>query len=260
MNEWSNSMTRFAVSTWSLDGLLRSGVPLLELPALLREHGITTLEICHFHLPATDAAYLRSLRERLAAAEIELFSVLIDAGDIVAPDQGQRDADIAFTRQWIDHAAALGAERVRIDAGRQPPTPDVIQSSAQQLRACAEYAATQGLRVSTENWHATSQDPTALLAILDQCGGQVGLCADTGNAEATADKYDTLAQLLPRATSIHFKARYTPAGEIEQGDVQRCLALIRENAFDGIVTLIFDQKRDEWGGIARLREALRSLA
>jgi sugar phosphate isomerase/epimerase len=253
-------MPRFAVSTWSLDGLIQSGTPLLDIPTLLHQHGMSTLEICHFHLPTTDAAYLQTLRDRLHATSVELFSVLIDAGDIATADPAQQAADHRFIQQWILIAAALGAKRVRIDAGRQPPTPDVIQRSAQELCAFARSAASVGLEVSTENWHATSQNPAALLAILDQCSGAVGLCVDTGNAEATPDKYQTLMQLLPRATSVHFKARYTSAGEIEQEDLQQCLRLIRQSAFDGVLTLIYDRKQAEWVGIAQLREALRSLA
>jgi sugar phosphate isomerase/epimerase len=252
-------MRRFAVSSWSLDGLLQSGLPLLDLPAQLAEHGITTLEVCHFHLPTTEPAYVQALRQALEAAGVELYSVLIDTGDIAAPDDEQRTADIRLIEGWIATAAALGAERVRIDAGQQPPTPEVVRRSGQQLRAFAEYAASQGLRVSTENWRKTSQQPDALLAILDQCAGQVGLCADTGNAEATADKYATLARLLPQATSIHFKARYAQDGMIDADDLQRCLDLIRETSFDGVITLIFDRKRDEWAGVERLRQALLPL-
>lgn len=48
-------MPRLAVSTWSLDGLLQAGTPLLELPRQLESHGITALELCRFHLPTTDS-------------------------------------------------------------------------------------------------------------------------------------------------------------------------------------------------------------
>jgi sugar phosphate isomerase/epimerase len=253
---WSLPMVRFAVSSWSLDGLLRSGVPLLELPAQLRQHGVTAFELCHFHLPSAEPAYLQALRERLAAAGVQLFSLLIDAGDIAAPDEGRRAADLAFTREWIAHAAALGAERVRIDAGQQEPTAAVIERSAAGLHALAQHAAALGLAVSTENWRATSREPEALLAILERCPSPLGLCVDTGNAEATGDKYETLARLLPRATSVHFKARYTPAGAIDRDDLRRCLALMEAAAFDGVVTLIYDRKQEEWGGIQALRAAL----
>ncbi len=249
-------MRRCAVSSWSVDGLLQTGVPLLDLPAHLRHHGFSAVELCHFHLPSTDAAYLQALRDQLAAAQVELYSMLIDAGDIVTPDPAQRAADIAFTQQWIGIAAALGAHRVRIAAGQQPPTPEVIQRRAAQLHSLAQYAASWGVAVSTENWRTTAQEPDALLAILAACPSPIGVCVDTGNAEATRDKYQTVRQLVPRATSVHFKARYTSAGEIDHDDVQQCLALLHAVAFDGVITLIYDRKHHEWDGIRQLRTAL----
>jgi sugar phosphate isomerase/epimerase len=249
-------MRTFAVSSWSLDGLLQSGLPLHELPAQLAEHGITTLELCHFHLPSTELIYLQALRQALDDAGVTLYSILIDTGDITARDPAQRAADVETIQGWIGAAAALGARVVRIDAGLQPPTPEVIAESARQLRALAEVAERQGLRAITENWHETSREPSALLAILERCGGHIGLCADTGNAEATADKYATLAQLLPHASSVHFKARYEPDGSIEVGDLEHCCALIEQAGFADVITLIYAGKQDEWAQISRLREAL----
>src|SRR5258705_13223339 len=252
-------MRRLAISSWSVDGLLQSGVPLVSLPAQMAQHGITTLELCHFHLPSTEPVYLHELRQALQAAAIELYSVLIDTGDIVAPDPAQRAADIQTIHDWIGIAAALGASAVRIDAGLQPPTPEVIEQSARQLYAFAQVAARHGLRVFTENWHTTSQEPAALLAILEQCAGQVGLCADTGNAEATADKYATLAQLLPRASSVHFKARYSGDWRIVLDDLQRCSQLIEQAGFDNVITLIYAGKQNEWAGVGQLHDALQPL-
>ena len=252
-------MTRFAISSWSLDGMLQNGTPLVDVPAHMAQHGITTLEVCHFHLPSTDAAYIQRLRAAVEAAGVELYSMLIDGGDIVAPDPAQRAADMELTQSWIDIASALGAQQVRVAAGRQPVTPDVIQTSAQNLRTCAQYASTRGLRTITENWLITSEQPGDLLAILDGCNGTVGLCADTGNAEATPDKYATLEQLLPRASSVHFKARYQPDGTVNKDDARHCVALMEQAGFDGVVTLIYDRKHDEWGGIERMRDVLQPL-
>jgi len=252
-------MRRLAISTWSLDGLLQSGVPLLSVPAQMAQHGITTLEMCHFHLPTTESTYVQAFRQALHDAGVELYSVLIDTGDIVAPDPNKRAADIQTIHDWIGIASDLGASAVRIDAGLQPPAPEVIEQSARQLRAFAQDAERRGVRVFTENWHTTSQEPTALVEILERCGRQVGLCADTGNAEATADKYATLAQLLPYATSVHFKARYGSDGAIVQDDLQRCTQLIQQAGFDGVITLIYAGKQQEWAEIGRLREALQPL-
>jgi sugar phosphate isomerase/epimerase len=251
-------MPQFAVSSWSLDGLLTSGTPLLELPGLMRQHQLFTLELCHFHLPTTDPTYLETFKQRLQAAGIELFSILIDAGNIASADASQIAADDLLIGQYIGVAATLGAKRVRIDAGLEPPTPEVIVRSARRLQEYAQIAASSGLQVSTENWHATSQNPEVLLEILERCAGTVQLCADTGNAEASSDKYQTLALLLPKASVVHFKPRYTAGGDIDMLDLEHCVRLIQEANFDGVLTLIFDQKQNEWQGIARLCDALQS--
>ncbi|MBA3943016.1 MAG: sugar phosphate isomerase/epimerase [Herpetosiphonaceae bacterium] len=252
-------MSRFAISSWSLDGLLQGGMPLITVPDQMVEHGVTTLELCHFHLLSTAATDVQALRHALEAAGVELYSLLIDTGDITAPDPAQCAADLQTIRRWIAIAAELGAQQVRVAAGSQAATPDIIRRSAEHLLACADLAASYGLRTITENWRTTAEQPADLLAILDGCRSQVGLCADTGNAEATPDKYGTLAQLLPRASSVHFKARYEADGQVNQADAEHCVSLIRQANFDGVITLIYADKHNEWAGIEQLRTAIQPL-
>jgi sugar phosphate isomerase/epimerase len=251
-------MRRLAISTWSLHGQLQNGLALLDLPAQIAQRGIHALEICHFHLPSTTPAYLAELKAACQSAGVEAYSILIDTGDITAPDPQQRTADLQTIRDWIDVAAELGAGRVRIVAGMQVPTPDVIQRSVEHMRELVEYAEQRDVKAITENWHATGLDPQALLNILAQCEGRLGLCADIGNAEGP-DKYATLALLLPHASSIHFKARYTPDAQIEATDFARCLDMIVAADFQGIVTVIYGDTDREWDAVAQLAEALQPL-
>src|SRR5262245_27859222 len=95
---------RLSVSTWSLHRALgrpafygaadgeqipvethnRGTMTLLDLPARVAEAGIHMLEICHFHLPSRDRAYLQELRGALESASVQLFSLLVDDGDITS--------------------------------------------------------------------------------------------------------------------------------------------------------------------------------
>jgi hypothetical protein len=97
---------RLSVSTWSLhhhlgappiSGPDREIVPfdgklLLELPSKLKEFGISTLEICHFHIPSRDEAFLSELRAELERNSIELWTILIDEGDLNSSQHAARDA------------------------------------------------------------------------------------------------------------------------------------------------------------------------
>lgn len=247
-------MTQFAVSSWSLDGLLQSGLPLLELPQQLKAHNILLLELCHFHLPSTDTQYLQNFKQALQQAGVRLSSLLIDTGDIASPDEAKRNSDIQEIKKWIDVAATLGAERVRIVAGNQNATPEVIARSSKHLGELLAYAKAKNVKVSTENWQKTSLDAEVLLELL-QNNPELGLCADIGNAEQTKDKYATLKKLLPKATSVHFKARYEN-GKIEQGDLQTCMRLMAGAKFSGVMTMIYEGKQLEWEGITRMKDAV----
>jgi sugar phosphate isomerase/epimerase len=246
-------MIHFAVSSWSLDGLLQS-LPLLELPQHLKAHDIFLLELCHFHLPSTDGEYLEKFKGALQQAEVKLWSVLIDTGDIASPDDAKRNSDIQETKHWIDVAAMLGAERVRIVAGNQEPTPEVVQRSSKHLGELLAYAKTKSVKASTENWQKTSLDAEVVLGLL-QANSGLELCADIGNAEQTKDKYATLQKLLPKANTIHVKARYENA-QIDLSDFQRCMHLVRESNFSGVLTMIYDKKQNEWEGITQLKNAV----
>jgi sugar phosphate isomerase/epimerase len=252
----SQTSINFAVSSWSLDGLLQSGLPLLELPQHLKAHDISLLELCHFHLPSTDDNYLQSFKQALQQADVKLSSLLIDTGDIAAPDDAKRNSDMQEIKNWVDVAATLGAERVRIVAGNQEPTPEVIARSSQHLGELVAYAKTKNVKVSTENWQKTSLDAEVLLELLSN-NPELGLCADIGNAEQTKNKYKTLEKLLPHATSVHFKARYEN-GQIEPNDLQTCMNLINEVKFSGVVTMIYEGKQNEWEGIGQLKNAVAS--
>lgn len=247
-------MTQFAVSSWSLDGLLQSGLPLLELPQQLKSHDIPLLELCHFHLPSTDEAYLQTFKQALQQAGVKLWSILIDTGDIASPDDTKRNSDMKDIKHFIDVAAMLGAERVRIIAGNQDATPEVIERSSKHLAELLAYAKTKYVKASTENFQKTSLGADILLRLLQENPG-LELCADIGNAEQTSDKYATLQKLLPHAATVHCKARYDN-GQIEQDDLQRSMQLVKEANFSAVMTMIYDKKKNEWEGIGQLRDAV----
>ena len=267
---------RLSVSTWSLHRTLgrppiygpgdepvafrtdEGALPLLDLPARLADFGIHTLEICHFHLPARDADYLAALRGALTNAGVELFSLLIDGGDISDPVTAQRD--LAWTESWLDVAAALGAGNARVSAGKTSPSSENIARSRAGFQRLADYVEKDGsssLRLMTENWHTLLSTADAVSALLKPLDGRVGLCADFGNWSGPT-KYAELAAILPLAESCHAKCSFQTQTEFDQDDYTHCLDLARDAAFAGPYTLIYDGPgNDEWLGLSLEREVVR---
>jgi hypothetical protein len=251
-----NNGRRFSVSTWSLHRTLgqpaiygvengfavptethnRGALSLLELPAWLAETGIHTLEICHFHLPSLDPQYLADLRAAIQEAGVELFSFLIDDGDVTHPTYGERDQ--AWIEGWFEIASALGARRTRVSAGKTPPSEEVLAKSTQALKDLAERATERGLRLMTENWHTTLSTPTAVHTLFDRMDGRVGLCLDFGNWGGS-HKYDDLRSIATYAESCHAKADFSNSGELDRDDYLQCLEITDAANFAGPYTLIY---------------------
>ncbi|MEM7533202.1 MAG: TIM barrel protein [Chloroflexota bacterium] len=249
---------RLAISSWTVHGELSNGLDLLDFPNAAAEHGVHTLEICHFHLPSTEDTYLSQLSSAINDAGCELYSILIDDGDIASADETERAESVAFNKQWIEVAATLGAERVRVDAGLQDPIPEAVNHSAASMAEIAAFADSQGIIVSTENWRTTSREPGPLLEIMQKSQAPLGLCVDFGNAEytKTANKYETMSMLLPQATSLHVKARYGDDGSMDTTEFIKCMDMVESAGFDGPITLIYNDQDNEWAHVDELRDVV----
>ena len=261
-------MSHLSVSTWSLhralgspafygpeqagqSGSLPTGpakMSLLELPAAIAAHGFRSLDLCHFHLPSLDAAYLTELRAELQRAGITLWTLLVDSGDITHAEQGARD--LAWVQGWLPVAGALGAKTVRVIAGKSDPDTASLQTSLKGMKQLARIAKQHGVQLTIENWFALLGKPAQVFWMLEQMNGQLQLKLDFGNWSGPT-KYDDLAQIAPFAESCHTKAHFNSRYEIARDDFVRCLEITKAAKFDGPHTLIYDDAAgvDEWQGL-----------
>ncbi len=253
-------ITMKAVSSWSLHRTLGSyrsgdapgcsgpltppgsGLGLLDLPAELARRGYDTVQLCHFHLPSRDRAYLDELRSALAASAITLDALLVDDGDLTDP----AGDDEAWISGWLDDAETLGATRARLIAGKQSPTPERLATSGQRLAALAERH--PAVRIVTENWLDLTPGPDEVNAVLDAAGDRVGLLIDLGNW-AAPEKYEQLAAIAPRAETCHSKCHFDADGP-DRDDYLESLRTLRSAGYDGPLALVYDgSEPGEWDAL-----------
>ena len=248
---------RLGVSTWSLHQSLSGGTPLLDIPAQVAAHGLSKLEVCHFHFPSTDTEYLTRFRAAIADSGIEFYTLLIDEGDLTHPDPAERQKSIVSLCHWIDVARECGAARVRVSAGNAAPTPETLQRSVIGLEEVCRYAKSVGVGIVTENWNALLDRPAEVLSLLESLHGELGLKMDFGNWGG-ARKYDDLAKIAPLAVCTHAKAAFADSGEMDEADFARCLAICQTAEFTGPHILIFSDPGDEWASLDLLRDFILS--
>jgi hypothetical protein len=227
-----------------------SKLSLLELPAALARQGFDTIQICHFHLPSRDAAYLARLKEAIQSSGLSLHALLVDEGDITHPENGERDE--AWIRGWIPVAAQLGAQQIRVIAGKTNRA-GAIEHSARVLKSLAADAAAQNVSILTENWFDVLSTPAAVHELLERCDGETKFLLDFSNWGGTG-KYDDLAHIATFASSCHVQVTFFDANHIDEDDFTRCLQLPYPDTFNGPFVLV----NGGLDGVGLLRDFIRA--
>ncbi len=238
---------------------------LLDFPAEVAAHGIHCVDLCIQHIPNIAPGYLAELRAAFQSANVELYQLLIDLGDIASRDRAEREASIALTKRWIEIAAELGASGVRYVPGDSKPQLETLPPISKAFRELYDHCVAYGVEPATENYKAFNKSAADLLLVLDLAERDYGVVADFGNARGP-NKYATLAKLLPRASAIHQWVAIDADGNLDVADAQRCLNMARASGFDGPVMLLgghpyqlYRDTRATSEAVAELRDQVRSV-
>jgi len=266
---------RIAVSSWSLHKMLgyshangpmgRDNAPalptwgpgevkLLDVPRLLHAEGYGRIELCHFHIASLDPVYLEELRSAFKQAGVIIQTLLIDDGDITNP--ATRARDMAWINKWIGAAARLGAVHARAIAGKQKPSPETLALSVSGLNLLYNTAASQNVKLVTENWFDLTATPTEVHHILDRVPG-LGFLADTGNWGGST-KYADLESVFVKAQLCHAKA-FFHGSKIDDEEFVKSIRAGEKAGYKGPYTLIFADEGDEWEGLAKERDVVLKL-
>ncbi|WP_053376157.1 sugar phosphate isomerase/epimerase family protein [Paenibacillus sp. FJAT-27812] len=228
-------------------------ITLLELPGEAAARGYQAIEVCHFHFPSTEPAYLEQLRNAFNAAGIKFDTLLLDYGDLTTTDATRKSADLSLIRHWIDTASLSGAKQIRIVAGEAQPTDEeALQASADSLAELAQYAVSKGVRVITENFKALTSTSDSSLKLLAQAGEHVGFITDFGNYHGEG-KLAEISATAPLSVSVHVKPTYDPDGFPDTDELITYLNQVQEVGYNGAYVLIYDGPGDMWEGLNRVK-------
>ena len=120
-------LDRLAVMTLSFSRILKNPaypddlartLNILDAPQMVADRfGIHHVEFQHSHFASTEPAYLKEVRDRLKAAKSRMNQICLEFGplNISAPDRVGLLETIDLTKQWIDHAVAVGCPRVMLN-------------------------------------------------------------------------------------------------------------------------------------------------
>src|SRR2546422_888954 len=78
----------------------------------------------------------------------------------------ERERAVAFSKQWIDAAVAIGSPSVRTNIPQAKDSKPDVARTAESLKRVAEYGAAKNVVVNLENDNPVSEDPFFLVKVI----------------------------------------------------------------------------------------------
>ena len=230
---------------------------------------IKKIEPWSAHFRSLEKPYLEGLRAAVALAHGAIVNLAVDGEHSpYAADPAEREKAVAFSKQWIDAAAAVGSPSVRTNI---PPAKDSkpdLERTAQSLRLVAEYGATKNVVVNLENDNPASEDPFFLVKVIAKVNSPwLRALPDFANTLAAFEEeyaYKGIDAMFGKAYNIsHVKETEVGDGKdkVAHVDLPRTFAIARRHGYKGYFSMEWDSPGDPYAGTAGLIEkTLKNLS
>ena len=212
------------------------------------------------HFRSLDPQYLKEFRATVAKAQGAVVNIAVD-GDhsIYAANPAERDHAIAFSKQWIDVAAAIGSPSIRTNIAEAKDSKLDLDRAYASLQRVAEYAASKNILVNLENDNPATEDPFFLVKLIEKVNSPwLHSNPDFCNTLAAFEEdyaYKGLEALFHHAYSIcHVKAMEPngKTGKMAHVDIARAFAILKRANYRGYCSMEFDSPGDPYAGTSAL--------
>lgn len=229
---------------------------------VIDKFNVNKIEAWTGNFPSTDLRYLEQFRAALDKSHGAVANIAVDGKHSpYSPDRSERDQAVAFSRQWVDVAAAIGAPGIRTNL---PPAKDSkpdLDRTADTLKRVADYAATKNVVISLENDNPVSEDPFFLVALIEKVSSPwLHALPDFGNTLLSSDDpeyaYRGVDAMFARAYCIcHVKdVETSEKGKVARVDLARTFAMLKKHDYKGYCSMEYDNPGDVYQATANLIE------
>lgn len=218
---------------------------LLDFVDFCADQDLDGTELTSYYFPAGfDNEYLMTLKERTFRLGLDISGTAI-GNDFCLPEGPQREAQLKLCRDWIDHAAAMGAPVIRIFAGKVPKGDTeaaALDRCVAGINESLDYAAKKGVFLALENHGGITATPEQWLAIAKrvQPSPWFGANLDGGNFR-TDDPYRDLAKIAPYAVNAQVKVMVHAGGQDQPADLKRVVQILKDADYRGYVVLEYEE-------------------
>src|SRR5262245_16973970 len=129
-------------------------ITLFDFVDYCAEQGCVGAELTAYYFPnPLKDEFLIEVKRHAFLRGIDI-SVSAVGNNFALPPGPKRDDEIKRVKEWIDHAAVLGAPHIRVFAGQKPKDVELAAAKKYCIEAseeCADYAGKKGIFLGLEN-------------------------------------------------------------------------------------------------------------
>jgi sugar phosphate isomerase/epimerase len=227
------------------------------------DHGCTGAELTsYFFPPEFDSDYLLKLKRHAYLRGVAISGTAV-GNTFTHPEGEARRKEISYVKDWIRHAAVMGAPHIRVFAGNAPKGMSQEEAEKNFLECytgCLELAAEKGVFLGLENHGGIVSEADALVRIMKAVDSPwAGINLDSGNFR-TEDPYGDLAKIAPYAVNVQMKIELHKKGtaQPEPMDVPKLLKILRDTQYQGWFILEYEGSEDAVTSVPQILKALSS--
>jgi sugar phosphate isomerase/epimerase len=256
---------KFALAGYSYRKLLTGKDPECSLEDFVRDcakFGLEGTEPTSYYFPQpVTREYLCQLKALAFRLGLSISSTAV-GNKFCLPPGDARTQQIASVKQWIDHAAVLGAPVIRIfsgNAGRDQTHREALRLAIEAIEECCEYAGNHGIILGLENHGGLTSTADGMLEIIRAVQSPwFGAWMDTGNFR-TGDVYQELEKIAPYTLHVQVKVVTAGAQGQQPTDYARLAQILGNVGYRGWICLEYEEAEDPRiacpGYLKKLREA-----
>jgi sugar phosphate isomerase/epimerase len=214
------------------------------------------------HFRSLEKGYLEEVRAGVAKAGGAIVNIAVDGEHSpYAADGAERERAVAFSRQWIDAAVAIGSPSVRTNLPQAKDAKPDVERTAASLKRVAEHAAAKNVVVNLENDNPVSEDPFFLVKVIEKVNSPwLHALPDFANTLAAYEEeyaYRGIEEMFGHAYNIsHVKETEVGDGKdkVAHVDLSRTFGIAKRHGYKGYFSMEWDSPGDPYAGTAGLIE------
>jgi sugar phosphate isomerase/epimerase len=224
--------------------------------------GVDAVEPTAYYFPNTMPQYMNHLKAKCTRLGLDVSGTAV-GNNFCKRDISELREQLLYVRDWVEHAARLGAKTVRIFAGNMEKgdTEEAAQQfCVEAIQAACDQAARHGIILALENHGGIVSTIDQMLAVVQAVKhDSFGVNLDTGNFHSD-DPYADLEKLAPYAVVVQIKTEIQRKGKPkEPADLKRLTDILRAAGYRGYVALEYEGAEDPKTAVPRAIESLKKL-